>query len=203
MGNESEFFIHGRPRSNSTGITSVPPVATVFAGLSRHEWSEFRRQSAFMVSSVDYSEWRKKEAQARSKCKLKPFIAMPVTHAGWCDWSRQQPDEADLSIHHYATDLFQKKIQMIIREARERTPESVLPRRYMLVNTEQIGQDLAFDLSHLAEINTLSDGTDRIDVVWVDKTIFFEYAIAVACAEAISRGVDCVFWEKDNKYAWI
>ena len=202
MGRESKFFIDGRPRNNSTGITSSPPVATVFAGLHRHEWAEFKRHHAPVVSSADYNEWTTKEAQARSECDLKPFITIPVTHAGWCKWARQQPKETSVSVHRYATDLFQKKIVGVINSARERTCDSVLPRRYMLLITEEIGQDLAFDVSHLAEVCILPDGTDQIDEVWTDKPMFFAQALTVAAAEAIARGVERVFWEKDKTYAW-
>jgi hypothetical protein len=73
----------------------------------------------------------------------------------------------------------------------------------MLLITEEIGQDLAFDVSHLAEICTLSDGRDHIDEVWADESMFFEQALAVAAAEAIARGVECVLWEKNTTYSWV
>lgn len=202
MGMESKFFFNGRPRSNSTGITSSPPVATIFAGLNRHEWTEFKRRHALAVSSVDYKEWTMKEARARSECNLNPFVTIPVKYAGWWEWARQQPQETSVSVHRYATGLFQKKILNVINGARELTGDCVLLRRHMLLITEQIGQDLAFDVSHLAEVCTLPDGSNHIDEVWTDKPMFFEQALTVAAAEAIARGVDCVLWEKDKTYAW-
>lgn len=202
MGRESKFFINGRPRNNSTGITSSPPVATVFAGINRHEWNKFKRRHALAVSSADYNEWTIRAARARSECDLKPFITMPVTHAGWSEWVRQRPKETSVSVHRYATDLFQKRILGVINGARERTGDAVLPRRYMLLITEHIGQDLAFDISHLAEVCTLPDGNDHIDEIWTDKPMFFEQALTVAAAESIARSVECVLWEKDKTYAW-
>ena len=202
MGRESKFFTNGRPRNNSTGITSSPPVATVFAGLDRQEWTEFKHRHPMVVSTADYSEWIAKEARARVKCNLKPFITIPVMHTEWWEWARQQPKEASISVHRYANDLFQKKIMGVINGARELTDASVRPRRYMLLITEEIGQDLAFDVSHLAEICTLPDGRDHVDEIWTDKSMFFMQALTVAAAEAIARGVECIFWEKNNTYAW-
>ncbi|MCL2626812.1 MAG: hypothetical protein FWD46_08395 [Cystobacterineae bacterium] len=205
MGRKSDFFVHGRPRKNSTGITVSPPVATVFAGLSQSEWTKFKRCNPLPVSFVDhcdYSEWKAQEARARSESPLKPFITTPVTCAGWKKWKRQLPKGANNSIHRYATDLFQEKILSIIEGARERTNQSVLPHRYMLLITEEIGQDLAFDVSHLFEVCTLLDGNDHLDEVWTDKPMFFEQARCVAAAEAIARDVEFVFWEKDKTYAW-
>lgn len=202
MGRESNFFINGRPRSNSTGITSSPPVATVFAGLNRHEWCEFKRRHSQLLSSADYEAWKAKEARACSECDLKPFIVTPITHMGWLEWARQQPEGTNISIHHYASDLFHQGILHVIGNARERTIESILPRRYMLLITEEIGQDLTFDVSHLAEVCTLPDGRDHLDEIWTDQRMFFEQALTVAAAEAIARGVECVFWQKDKTYAW-
>lgn len=202
MGRESKFFINGRPRNNSTGITFSPPVATVFASLDPQEWTEFKNRHAMAVSSADYNEWTTKAERAKSKCNLKPFITIPVTYAGWWQWARRQPRETSVSVHQYASDLFQKKILGVINGARELTRASIRPRRYMLLITEEIGQDLAFDISHLAEVCTLPGRRDKIDEVWTDKPMFFEQALTVAAAEAIARGIECVLWEKDKTYAW-
>jgi hypothetical protein len=202
MGKASEFFVNGRPRSNSTGITTSPPLATVFAGLSRQEWREFQEHHSAAAKSTTYDDWRRKESEARSESTLKPFIAMPVTYCEWLHWAKQQPQGKGVSIHRYATDLFQEKVLRVIYGAKERKPDSVLPRRYMLLITEVIGQDMAFDVSHLAEICTLPNGKDQINKVWTDKSMFFEHGVAVAAAEAIVRGVDCIYWQKDHTYAW-
>lgn len=202
IGKKSNFFINGRPRNNSTGIRHSPPVATVFADLNYHEWSEFKRHDALEVSSLDYNEWKTNETRARSQCELKPFIAIPVTYNGWWEWARKQPNETTISLHLYANDLFQEKIMDVINVARERTPCSVLPRRYMLLITEEIGQDLAFDVSHLVQVCTLPNGSEHIDEIWTDQSMFFEHALAVAAADAIARNVECVFWEKDKTYKW-
>lgn len=202
MGGESKFFTNGRPRNNTTGITSSPPVATVFAGLDRQEWAEFKHSNPMEVSSSDYNEWTMKEERARSECNLKPFITIPITHAGWWEWTRLQPKKTSVSVHRYANDLFQKKIMSVINGSRELTDATVRPHRYMLLMTEEIGQDLAFDVSHLAEVCTLADGRYHLEEVWTDNPMFFEQALAVAAAEAIARGIDCILWGKDKTYAW-
>jgi len=202
IGEDSRFFVNGRPRCNSSGITALPPVATVFAGLSRHEWGEFKERHASEVSSADYDDWKREEAQGKCECDLTPFVTIPITFAGWWEWAQVQPTDTGFSVHRYATDLFQEKILRVIAGARERTRNSVLPHQYMLLITEEIGQDMAFDVSHLAEVCALADGGDHIDEAWTNRPMFFEHALAVAAAEAIARGIDCVFWAKDRTYAW-
>ncbi|MCL2012615.1 MAG: hypothetical protein FWG75_07515 [Cystobacterineae bacterium] len=136
-------------------ITPPPRVATVFAGLSRSEWTQFKRCKPLPDSFVDfcdYSEWVALEARAKSESQLKPFIAIPITCAAWKEWKRKLPKRANNSILGYATHLFQERILSIIHSARERTDKSILPHRHMLLVTEEIGQDLAFDVSHLWEV---------------------------------------------------
>lgn len=42
LGSNSEFYINGRPRLNSTGIDTSPTVGLIFPELNRAEWEEFR-----------------------------------------------------------------------------------------------------------------------------------------------------------------
>lgn len=202
MGKRSEFYVNGRPRSNTTGIDSCPKVATVFPGLSRSEWGECKRRSPKLISVNTFDEWSAKEAEARERCSLKPFIVVPVTYEGWHEWATAQPQGTHVSIYLYATDVFQKLVVDVMKRARELVERSVLPRRYLLLIAEEIGQDLAFDVSHLVEVFSRPDGEDIYDEVWADRSIFFEHALAVAAAEAVSRGLDCVYWQKDLTYAW-
>lgn len=202
IGQDSDFFTRGRPRSNSTGIDSVPHVATIFAGLSSGEWNMFREHPQFEVSSSDFRAWKRDEESARSENTLGNLLTIPIKYDGWIDWMQAQPAEASLSVHAYAAAVFEDRIRRLIDGARKRTATTVLPRRYMLLLTQQIGQDLAFDVSDLAEVFIRSDGQDGIEEVWKDRQIFFEHALAVIGAEAISRGVEHIFWQKDQRYLW-
>lgn len=203
MGKPSKFYRNGRPRSNTTGIETCPKVATVFPSLSRTEWVECKLRSPKLLSSNTFEEWSAKQIRAADSCTLKPFIAVPVTYEGWRAWATAQPQGTHVSVYQYATDVFQKQIVEVMRNARELTLNSVLAQRYMLLITEEIGQDLAFDLSHLAEVFTRPGCEDLYYEVWEDYPIFFEQALAVAAAEAIARGLECVYWQKDLRYAWL
>jgi hypothetical protein len=202
MGKRSEFYVAGRPRINTTGINSCPKVATVFPGLSRMEWSNCKRHAPKLLSQGSFEEWTIEESRAKRTCTLKPLVVVPVTYEGWHAWATAQGEGAHVSIFQYATDVFQDQIRKVMDGARELTERCVLPRRYMLLITEEIGQDLAFDVSHLAEVCIRPDGKEAYDEVWEDRSMFFEYALAVAAAEALARGLDCVYWQKNLTYAW-
>jgi hypothetical protein len=202
MGHKSDFYIKGRPRQNSTGITTSPRVATVFAGISELEWNKFIAHNPPGISTDNYIEWKSIETEARANCSLKPFITIPVTCEGWKCWKKEHPRRKYVTIHGYANSVFQAKMLDIINNSKEKTDNSILPPRFMLVITEEIGQDLAFDVSRLAEVRIDLDGNDHIKIVWEEKALFFEHALVIAAAEAIARGIDYVFWKKDKTYAW-
>lgn len=202
IGKESKFFPNGRPRMNSTGITSSPRVATIMAGLDSKEWHLFRKNHPAAIQVATYADWLTKVACAREECTLKPLITYPIVHKEWLQWARKQPKGSNIAIHSYASELFQEKIQTVIATAKEITTEREMPANYMHLTTEEIGQDLAFDISRLVEISISDDGREQVNEVWSEKSKFFEQALVIAAAEAISRGVDYVFWTKDQKYAW-
>jgi hypothetical protein len=82
---------------------------------------------------------------------LRPFAPVSVTFEAWQDWCNQQQIERSLSsVHEYANFVFQEGIHRILDAVREFTPDSIVPERYVLVVTEEIGQDKANDVSHVA-----------------------------------------------------
>lgn len=61
-------------------------------------------------------------------------------------------------IYHYANAVFQDRLQMITSSAREIKEGGLLPSRYVLAVTGEIGQDKANDLSHIATVRQRLNG---------------------------------------------
>jgi hypothetical protein len=206
MGSHSGYFINGRPRLNTSGITECPKVATVFAALSQSEWLKFKKHRPNLVETNTFEDWRRLQDRANKSTVLRPFVAMPVTYDGWRSWLRAQKVGTTISVHEYATSLFQERTMKIILSSKEFRKIAILPSRYLLLITEEIGQDKSLDVSHLIEVFAALDEdaeNDRVDEVWTNRNIFFEHALAAAAAEAVVRGIEFVLWEKDLTYAWI
>lgn len=126
-----------------------------------------------------------------------------MTHAGWTEWAKSNPfaDAMD-SVSAYAHSLFEIRIHALIDETREHLDSGVLPIRYVLVETEEIGQDRANDLSQISIIGKLAGGVVS-RVVVPSVRIFHEHAVALGCSYAIAEGIEHVLWTKDPRYAWI
>lgn len=205
IGGASNFFPRGRPRKNSTGLTECPPVALTFPGLSQTEWGKFHRAlpGEFELRD-DYEAWLRHEQKAREEgFPLRPFVRVPITFDGWQDWCiTQKCSPGTLSIYHHANAVFQNCIQRIISSAREMKEGSLLPANYILAVTDEIGQDKANDLSHIAKIRECFEGKSDIKPIVEDIRIFHEHAIALASAYAVAEGLDAVMWTRKLRYAW-
>jgi hypothetical protein len=99
--------------------------------------------------------------------------------------------------------VFDTEVHRLIAEVRERRPESLLPSRYVLAVTEEIGQDRANDISHILVVWQRPNADPMIRTVVVNARIFHEHAIAVAASYAYAEGLEAVLWSKDLTYAWL
>ena len=207
IGGQSDFFREGRPRQNSSGIFECPPVAQTFPGFTKKEWLKFRKALPEIYELRDsYSEWRQHEKDAlKNSMDLKPLVRVPFSFKEW--ESRNAglvPSDVTMSdIYEFASVLFQERIQCILGQARELKEDGVRLSRYILVITDEIGQDKANDLSHIAKVTLRPDFRFQVVPIVEDLRIFHEHALALAGAYALKEGFDQVMWIKQRKYAWM
>jgi hypothetical protein len=206
IGNKSEFFSSGRHRIDSSGLTRCPPVATTFPEMTREEWRRFHvafPDEGLLLGS--YEEWQVYRTKAAvSGTPLMPFVAIPVTFKGWQKWRKEQRmSKAFFSLSSYANAVFDRQLRTILSAARERSSSSIFPSRYVLVVTEEIGQDRANDVSHIAAIREVPNGEPFVRSLLSNARMFHEYALALAGAYAVADGIEYVLWQKELQYAWI
>jgi hypothetical protein len=135
---------------------------------------------------------------------LRPFVPIAVTRDGFDLWCKEgNRPKVHSSVIEYGTALFHQKLRAIATSARELTSESILPTRYLLAITEEIGQNQANDISHIYIIHEFPDSEPIADEILTDARLFHEHAIALASAYAVQHGIEFVMWEKDLEYAWI
>ncbi len=205
MGLNSEFFSRGRPRQNSSGITSCPPVGICFPDLSREEWTRVRETLGEDEAPFNnYDTWQAERLAAEASGEqLRPFVPIAVTCDQWQEWSeRENLAKSPSSLFDYAAAAFDARVREILASARERLPTSIVPSRYILAMTEEIGQDVANDVSHIAVVTERVHSDPLVREVVVNARLFHEYAITVAAAYAVVERIDSVLWQKDLTYSW-
>jgi hypothetical protein len=203
MGKASDFFVMGRPRHDSSGLTQLPPVATTFPDLTLGEWTRFRTEVPDETwQQRTWEDWLRYRARAKVEAGLQPVALMPVTFDGWSKWyDEAQEARLERTVANYANHLFVEKLRSVGARALNRSSLRVCPIQYVLALTEEIGQDRANDVSHIGLVDETAE-VPRIRSLIVNQRMFHEHAVIKGAAFAIALGVDTVLWEKDLRYAW-
>ena len=206
MGRPSSFYVRGRPRADSSGLTTCPTVAITFPSLTRVQWSALNnRLNGTPSLRGSYERWLAEQAGAVAAGRpLQPAVLVPVAIDEWVAWcAMRRLPETIASLLGYANDLFDAEAKARIVGAREHRAGAVVPSCYVLVETELIGQDRANDISHIALVQETSDGRTLIRSLVKDARAFHEHALAVAAAYAVREGYGSVLWQRDLTCAWV
>ncbi|MCH8805858.1 MAG: hypothetical protein IH986_07200 [Planctomycetes bacterium] len=206
MGHESSFWEKARPRENSTGIATCPPVAVTFPKLTRAEWQRLRAAMPEERFCRDtFEEWllfAKEEEQADYDPR-RPFVPVEVACTefdAWCN--REQRHRTGRALCEFTATVFTERARALVKDARERSARSIVSPTYMLVRVEEIGQDSANDVCSVMLVREVGADDPIVTGIVSNLRAFFEYALAIAAAYAIKRGVGTVMYVRDRTYAW-
>lgn len=205
MGKKSKFYIHGRPRKNSSSVKFCPPIALTLPELSSHELSLVRGVIESPSGPFEnYDAWqRHRDGAVKASSPTQVFVQTPVTCSAWMKWCDAQHRRLTRkSLDAYVLELFSARIHDLLSLARERTAMALLPIRYVLAVTEEIGQDMANDVSHILVVHERPTGEPFIQPLAENLRVFHEHALALACAYALAEGIEAVMWQKDLRYGW-
>ena len=200
----SKFFINGRPRENSTGLTTCPPVARTFPSVSFQDWSVFKTMLPHSFWKGSYGDWlRFREEESEKKhTPLMPFVQIPVSPSGYRRWVEGQNKESSFdALCGYASQIFQDEIKKQIIRSENREDFKLLLAKYILLVVEEIGQDKANDVSSIYIVEDRM-GREEFIPLFENKRIFFEHALGLAGAYAVKHGADVILHEVDKTFCW-
>ena len=203
IGKPSKFWVNGRPRKNSTGITKCPPVGIIFPKLDKENWGKFKEIMPHDTKLKDsYKEWLAfaDEQTHKNDEEFKPFVNVEVNY----DKFRKQYSGDEVFFEQlciYATDVFQDQVRKLMESAMSQAETHIILPEYILLAVEEIGQDKANDLSSIYHVRQ-SLGQQKIDAILKNKQLFFEYGLALAASYAVKHRVSIVMYERDQTYMW-
>lgn len=205
LGNRSDFYVNGRPRANSTGIETSPPVVLTFPELTRTEWERFR---SYMPNDrslgSSFENWLVERERASAEgTLLRPFIPISVTLQGWVStFGDVTPPRSFEPVRNYANALFQQAVIPVIESACDLEKTKLIPSRYILAATEQIGQDQANDVSDIFLFEEGLEKKPRVTELVRNARIFHVHACTLGAAYAVKYKVGSLRWKKDLTYSW-
>lgn len=206
MGSPSEFYVGGRPRTNSSGIIDCPPVGLIVPGLKRADHAVIAGAIGERRGPLgNWPAWQRHlEGAAAAANPKKPLITIPVDAEDWLRWcSAESQDPSLQTLNRFAHAIFDERIRAIISSARERSEGGIIPSAYVLVVTQEIGQDRANDVSDIAAVRERGAEERIIRPLVENLRIFHEHAVALAAAYAMREGLDLVLWDKNRRHAWV
>jgi hypothetical protein len=205
LGQPSEFYVGGRPRTNSSGIEECPVVGLIVPGLKRADHA--------LIAGVigepggplgNWPAWqRHMEGAAAAASPTKPLVSIPVDAEEWLRWCRAESENPSLTtLNRFAHTIFDERIRATLKSARERTEGGIIPSAYVLAVTQEIGQDRANDVSDIAAVRERATEGPIIRPLAENLRIFHEHAIGLAAAYALREGLDLVLWNRDRRHGW-
>ncbi|MFC3165846.1 hypothetical protein [Ciceribacter thiooxidans] len=200
MGAHSEFYGEHRPRRNSVTFNEVEGVAVTVPCLSQSEYRRIRPALRDEPLLKDLETWNTHIAEAMATgTPDKPVVPIDISRGRWEAWKRRHPDfTGTQSLRHAANEAYGAKASRLVHAARDAKTVKKLPRRFVWVQVELIGQDEKNDLAH---IGYMMDGNE--EVLATNLRMGHYQALALAAAHAIRLGLTEILWNHDLRYAWV
>lgn len=200
-GKQSSFFgAAGRPREDSTGMDSCPPVATVIPifDIESYEFvkSQISENSAMRNSLIEYLGWADQEV-LESNDLLRPLVLVKVPLGDIIELGLGFTYE---DINSLAVMRFQTDVKNVIEQAIE-FPSSPVSLNYILVQVNEVGIDKANDIAFISH-NLDSLGDEKQDFVVRGERMKFEYALTLASAYCLAKNADIVYYLKNEDFKW-
>lgn len=207
LGKPSPIWPEGRLRQNSTGIEECPPVARIFPILESHDWELLKAatpNSRFLRAT--YQEWceHREDELAKQAPDHEPLVPLSVkaeAFLAWCSGNGLAPQER-LLLEQYAPHVFSGQVRELVASARPFSASVVLPVRYVLVTTVEVGQDMMFDCSRIEVVKERLEERRSIRELVPWRRMFHEHALALGAAHALKLGIEVVLHHRDRTLVW-
>ena len=202
---KSEFWPEGeRPRKNTTGIESCPPVAKALPFFQPSDWKKFTDLFPFETFFREsYPEWvlwvHRKETNWKDS--MKPLVPVPVSYQEFENYINKPTDLCTISdLYECAAARFETMVRRVLDNIRDANMLRIVVPEYIYLEVTEIGQDKAYDLCSIYHVSKMLVADQR-KVLVKKANIFFEYGIALASAYAVKNGVSTVIYRKHSVYS--
>lgn len=201
---DSEFWVAGRPRVNSSGIEECPPVGMIFPKLSRNSWGLVKKVLEDSWKFRDsYEEWIKFSIKEENDYKniIQPFISIEIEHNELDKKIEDKFITRFYDLCNYANEIFNKRIRDIIFSARNINDTKIELDKYIFLVVREIGRDKKNDLCSIYIARNVEE-PEIIDTFIENERIFFEHGVSLASAYALKSNINMVLHFTDKTYAW-
>lgn len=204
MGKPSPFWPDGkRPRKNSSTVQGPQPVALTFPGLSKLEWQNVKKElpeAGLLKDSFDAWKAFEDEEEEDVSDPLQPFVPVEITCEGWKNWCHKNDEPLTFkTLSKYSAHLFNEAYGSIVENARSVEGDHLYIPEYIRVETEEIGLDLAHDVSSAYRV-CQREGLESEKPLFENLRIYHEHALCLAAAYAVKQSIPAVRYYVDRTF---
>jgi len=203
LNNTSEFYVHGRPRKNTSVLRKATAVAEIHPKLTQDVWQKIYLadiDDALRGSYGEHCKWLNNLINTEQTIVL-PYLSMPFEWDGFQTYLGAGVPITYASLCYYVTNLFNKEMKLIINSAMSFQEKNIEPIQYMYLSVKEIGRDKAYDLASLYFVsNYLEPPTQK--TIFKNQKIYFEYGLPLSAAYAIKYGCSSIVYNVDKTYGW-
>jgi hypothetical protein len=200
LGAESSFYGARRPRMNHLPFERVNHVAYTVPQLSPVEYRLVKAALRDEPLLESWEIWNNHIEEALSNSTtIKPVVPVVISRGSWEAWKRRNPSSSGLtSLRAAANFRYGVEVSKLVHSAKEFRSGMTLPKRFIAVVTELIGQDENNDLSRIGVCTE-----SNVDWLVLNARTPHFGALALAAAHALRLGLTNIVWSQDLRYAWI
>ena len=195
-GKSSEFWINGRPREDTTKEYDVPQILIVpmFNEKSYEYVKDNIVDNKIMQKSLnDYIKWIKNNP-LNSKNKIQLVIYIELNNQNFQNLNKP----FQINDIQQCANLKHKSICRKIEDNMQEYSIDVDDKSYILVDIQEIGQDMANDITSISHITNNTRQEWLID----GQRIKYEYAIQLAISFCIILKADNVYYIRNEDFKW-
>lgn len=203
FGKESPFFGKvGRPRVDTTGMDSYPPVGIILPIFNIETYNYvkeniFENDSYILKESLSkYLVWVDEEKKLSDDI-FKPIIPIEVTVN---ELTTLGSAFSFLDISNLAIPKFQREVVNIMDRKIEFT-DNPISINYILLQVNEIGMDKANDIAFISHNKTNMVGETQ-NILIKGERMKFDYAIMLASAYCLSLKADTVYYYINEDFKW-
>lgn len=210
IGHDPSLWQKQRPRENSLGTERCPPAAVTFPQLTRADWEQCKSampSERFFRDTFEawlqFSQAEEQRHEREAKNPHQPFVRVRTAFSefdAWCE--RESRARSARALCQFSAEVFTSAAKTLVGQARERTATSIVPPAYVLVRTEEIGQDVANDMGQVLLVREKGAGDPQVTEVASNLRAFFPYSLRIGAAYAVKHGLAHLMYIRDRTYAW-
>lgn len=196
----SDFYLDSRPRQNTSGIATCPPVCTMLIAPVE---SQIAGLQSYLPGGQSFDdEAINKIIRSNQESPEMPFVVVRDL-SGWDDWLKERgKTRSKQNLSSYANEILSRRIFDVAERAIRTTPDMSIPYGSIFLKCTPIGMDMANDVSEIHIIGEHRGEMHQIIPLEGPSRMLEQHALCRASAWALTYDQNVIYFDINGQYGW-